>query len=143
MNEDTPILKITICSIVALVLAIILIVGGAAGCKSYDRYQKRADATNNQKVARTTTKTRIFVAKQEAIRVAARDGVVKALADQRVIEAQGIRKSQDLIAATLTPLYVQHEAIKSQLSSPATKIYIPVGPQGIPLVNNVAPTGGK
>lgn len=127
------IVKYVLVGIVTIAVFVALCVGGMAGCKSYGRYQKRADANNNVKV--TTIKVR--QAQQEARRVAARDGVIQALADQRVIEARGIRASQDLIAATLTPLYIQHEAIQAQLRSRAEKVYIPVGAQGVPLVANV------
>ena len=55
-----------------------------------------------------------------------------------MIEAEGIRKAQDLISKTLTPLYVQHEAIKAQENDrQGDRTYIPVGPQGVPLVAGV------
>lgn len=59
-------------------------------------------------------------------------------AERRVIEAEGIAKSQEIINKTLTKEYLQHEAIQSQMkmaNSPNnTIIYIPVGTNGIPLV---------
>lgn len=59
-------------------------------------------------------------------------------ADRRVIEAEGIAKSQEIINATLTNSYLQHEAIQAQVtmaSSPNhTTVYIPVGTNGIPIV---------
>jgi len=58
--------------------------------------------------------------------------------EKRVVEAQGIADAQKIINATLSELYLQHEAIQAQLSmakSPNhTTVYIPVGTNGIPLV---------
>jgi len=62
-------------------------------------------------------------------------------AEIRVIEARGIAQAQRIINASLTPLYVQHEAIQAQKAmadSPNnTMIYIPVGAQGVPLVYTI------
>jgi len=118
-----------------LVLAA-LIFGSLAGCgavKSFNRSQKVKDANNSVKI------TGIYVKRQqqEARRIAARDGVIHALADQRVIQAHGIAEAQRLIAKTLTPLYVQFEAIQNQANGQGERIYIPVGAQGVPLVANV------
>ncbi len=61
--------------------------------------------------------------------------------DIRIVQAQGISKAMDIINQKLTPLYVQHEAIdaqKSMINSPNhTVIYIPVGPNGVPVVGNL------
>lgn len=58
----------------------------------------------------------------------------------RVKEAEGIAESQKIINETLTPQYLQHEAIQVQeklANSPNTTIiYIPVGQSGIPIVHN-------
>lgn len=58
-----------------------------------------------------------------------------------VEEAKGIAQSQKIINDTLTPLYIQHEAIvaqKDQVNSPNhTVIYIPSGNNGVPLVTTV------
>jgi len=59
-------------------------------------------------------------------------------AEKRVVEAEGIAKSQRIINETLSELYLQHEAIQAQLdmakSPNHTTVYIPVGSNGIPLV---------
>lgn len=59
-------------------------------------------------------------------------------AEIRIEEAKGIAEAQKIINATLTPNYLQHEAIQAQrkmADSPNhTTVYIPVGPNGIPLV---------
>ncbi len=59
-------------------------------------------------------------------------------AEIRIEEAKGIAQAQKIINATLTPNYLQHEAINAQLkmaeSPNHTTVYIPVGNNGIPLV---------
>jgi regulator of protease activity HflC (stomatin/prohibitin superfamily) len=56
----------------------------------------------------------------------------------RIVQAEGIAKSMEIINQRLTALYVQHEAIEAQkamVGSPNhTTIYIPVGNMGVPLV---------
>ncbi|WP_054113246.1 SPFH domain-containing protein [Marinagarivorans algicola] len=59
-------------------------------------------------------------------------------AEIRVEEAKGIAQAQQIINTTLTPNYLQHEAINAQLkmaeSPNHTTVYIPVGNNGIPMV---------
>ena len=59
-------------------------------------------------------------------------------AEIRVEEAKGIAAAQEIINTTLTPYYLQHEAVQAQLkmaeSPNHTTVYIPVGSNGIPLV---------
>lgn len=136
--NNTPsvskIFGISVGAIVALALVVALLFGGVAGCKEFNRSQKRADARNNVQV----TRINIQKANQQAQIVHAQNATVRARAEQRVIEAEGIRKAQDLISKTLTPLYVQHEAIKAQENDrQGDRTYIPVGPQGVPLVAGV------
>ncbi|HUO04134.1 MAG TPA: SPFH domain-containing protein [Candidatus Binataceae bacterium] len=65
----------------------------------------------------------------------------KAKAQIREADADGIAKAMDTINSKLTPLYVQYEAIQTQAkmaNSPNhTMIYIPVGPNGVPLVGTL------
>ncbi|MDY6842679.1 MAG: SPFH domain-containing protein [Thermodesulfobacteriota bacterium] len=59
-------------------------------------------------------------------------------AEIRIEEAKGIAAAQKIINSTLTANYLQHEAINAQktmANSPNhTTVYIPVGPNGIPIV---------
>ncbi|QYJ95867.1 SPFH domain-containing protein [Shewanella spartinae] len=59
-------------------------------------------------------------------------------AEIRIEEAKGIAQAQKIINETLTPNYLQHEAINAQLkmadSPNHTTVYIPVGTNGIPLI---------
>jgi regulator of protease activity HflC (stomatin/prohibitin superfamily) len=58
--------------------------------------------------------------------------------ERKIIEAEGIAKAQEIINRTLTPAYLQHEAIQAQMqmadSPNHTTVYIPVGDNGLPLV---------
>jgi regulator of protease activity HflC (stomatin/prohibitin superfamily) len=60
-------------------------------------------------------------------------------AEIRIEEAKGIAAAQKIINATLTPNYLQHEAIQAQRSMASapnhTTVYIPVGSNGLPLVH--------
>lgn len=62
-------------------------------------------------------------------------------AEIRIEEAKGIAAAQKIINETLTPNYLQHEAINAQLKMAAspnhTTVYIPSGSNGIPLVGMV------
>jgi hypothetical protein len=66
------------------------------------------------------------------IRIAAKE------AETRVAEARGLAEAQRIINETLTPRYLQYEAIKAQIAmanSPNhTTVYIPSGENGIPIV---------
>ena len=96
---------------------------------AYGRYQSRANASNNVKVSAIEIRNqaqRVLIATQQA--------------DIRYQNAIGIRKSQDEIAKTLTPLYVQFEMTQA-LQAIATSgqnnsvIYIPTSPtSGLPVV---------
>lgn len=67
--------------------------------------------------------------------------IAKKDAEIRIEEAKGIAQAQKIINSTLTENYLQHEAINAQLkmaSSPNhTTVYIPSGPNGIPLIGTV------
>jgi regulator of protease activity HflC (stomatin/prohibitin superfamily) len=73
------------------------------------------------------------VAKAVEKKIARRD------AEIRIEEAKGIAEAQRIINETLTPNYLQHEAIGAQLKMADapnhTTVYIPVGSNGLPLVH--------
>jgi hypothetical protein len=132
---EVPVAKITIITLLCIALFVLLLVGGCSAAKSYSRYQKRADAQNAVRVTSINVKRM----RQQARVVAAQDQVIRALADQRVIKAEGIRKAQDKIQATLTPLYVQFEAIEAQKAIATsgqnnTVVYVPSGTNGTPVI---------
>jgi regulator of protease activity HflC (stomatin/prohibitin superfamily) len=78
---------------------------------------------------------------QELQQMDSRLQIAQKNAQIKVAEANGIAEAQRIIAGTLTPPYLTHEAIQNQEkvidSKTTTVIYIPVGANGIPLVNNI------
>ena len=115
---------------------VVAIVGLAAlalvmwGVPVYNRYQTRANEANKIQVNELQirqTEQLVQVERQKA--------------QIRIVDAEGIAKSQQIINATLTDRYLQHEAIQAQMqmaNSPNhTTIYIPSGNNGIPLVKTV------
>jgi hypothetical protein len=111
-------------------------IGGAFGCKAYNRYQTRADANNRVKVSAIEIRNqgqRVKIAQQQA--------------EIRYQQSVGIKKAQDEIRKTLTPLYVQFEMTQA-LQAIATSgknnsiIYIPTSPNsGLPVVPTSNTTG--
>lgn len=124
--------RIVLSAIGVTVACILLLFGFLALTKSFNRYQKRADANNNVKV------TEIQIRNQEQ-----RVKIAQQQAQIRFEQAKGIRHAQDEIAETLTPLYVQHEMIAALRESGATTVYIPTDPSsGLPVVTT-RNAGGK
>lgn len=125
--------------ILAIIVILALALGAVSGCKEYNRYQKRADANNRVKV----TAINIRNAKQQALVVEAQNERVRALGEQRIITARALAESQRLIHSTLTPLYVQFEAIEAQKAIATsgknnTVIYVPAGTNGTPVITQNA-----
>jgi type II secretory pathway pseudopilin PulG len=113
----------------AIVVAIIVFLA-AWGGPAYGRYQARQNAANQIQL--------------NALRIQQTQQLVeveKQKAEIKITEAYGIAKAQEIINATLTDKYLQHEAIQAQekmADSPNhTTIYIPSGQNGIPLVRTV------
>jgi type II secretory pathway pseudopilin PulG len=107
---------------------LILIFAAAWALPAYSRYQRRQDAANQIQL--------------NALRIQQTQQLVeveKQKAAIRITEARGIATAQEIINATLTDKYLQHEAIQAQekmADSPNhTTIYIPSGENGIPLVH--------
>ena len=116
-------------ALVGFGLLVMFIVALSFGCQAYNRYQARNNANNKVKI----NNIRIRYYEQEK-------QIEKQKADIRVIQAEGLRKAQDRIARTLTPLYVQFELTQA-MQAIATSgqnnsiIYIPTNPSsGLPVV---------
>ncbi len=90
-------------------------------------------AVVSQAVEKKLAAKQLLEEKQTQREIAQRD------AEIRVEEAKGIAAAQKIINATLTPNYLQHEAIQAQRSMASapnhTTVYIPVGSNGLPLVH--------
>lgn len=122
-------MKISATQIALACVGVVLILFGlTAGVKSFGRYQARADAGNRVKV----TAIQIRSAQQQV-------RVQQQLANVKAAEADGIRRAQDIVNRTLTPLYVQHEAIQAQERIATsgrnnTVIYVPATTNGTPVI---------
>lgn len=129
----------TVAVIFVIALVIAASVGGCGAVKGWQRGQARANARNKVQI----THIEIQNQDQQAKVVEAQNGIVQAQAQQRYLQAVGIRRAQDEIAKTLTPLYIQHEAIQAeeqiaQSGQNSTVVYVPSGSMGVPLVQNAA-----
>lgn len=114
--------------VAAIALVLLFLVGIWVGIKTVHRGQKVADAKNQitiNSIQIQQTQQLVKVAQQKA--------------DIKIAEAHGIEEAQRIINNTLTPLYLQHEAIQAQESQSNKIIYVPSGSQGIPIVNAVNP----
>jgi len=93
----------------------------------------------SEAVSRKLATSQLWEQKQTEIEIEKRDK------EKRIIQAEGIAKSMEIIKQELTPQYLQHEAIEAQklmVNSPNhTTIYIPVGPMGVPLTGTFDSAG--
>jgi len=142
--------KLSGLGLLALVLLVGLIMGSIAGFKGFNRYQATADANNRAKVAQIKANSNVKVTEIQIRNQKQRVKVAEQQAEIRLKNAQGVRKAQDEIAKTLTPLYVQFEyaeALKEIAKSGknSSVIYIPSGEGGVPLVSGLPgqPSVGK
>lgn len=113
-------------AVIVLCFALVFVIGAV------NRYQARADAKNA-----------VLVAKK-------RVGIATLNAQARYQESLGIRKAQDEIAKTLTPLYVAYEMTQAMQNIATsgnnnTVIYLPTDPKsGLPVVpTSNSASGGK
>jgi hypothetical protein len=119
----------TVASIGIIVMVVFLFVATMAVYKPFARYQHRADATNNAKVAQINLKQYDALIEAE-----------KRKAEIKHQNAIGQRKANEEVALKLTPLFVQYEMIEA-LKAVATSgtnnalVYIPTGANGVPLVS--------
>lgn len=129
---------------VTLVVLIGLLMGSIAGFKAFNRYQRVQDAKNTVTTSRIAANNKVKLNEIEISQQQQRVKIEQQKAQIRYEKAKGIRESQDEIAKTLTPLYVQFEmteALKEIAVSGKnnTVIYIPVGPDGLPMVTTAKP----
>src|SRR6185503_1360294 len=125
-------LKITGVALVVGLVVIALGVGIWTITRGISRSQALKNANNSVKISAIEIRNqqqRVEIAKQKA--------------EIRLQDAIGVRESQDEIAKTLTPLYVQFEmvdALKAIATSGSNNsvVYIPAGANGIPLVSDVS-----
>lgn len=112
-------------------IGVVVVIGGLAfGIPTYTRYQRLANERNQ------TTVNDIQIAQTAQL-----VQVQKQKAQIQIEQAKGIAAAQDIIKSTLTPAYLQYEAIEAQKSEVDSQnhtiIYIPSGSNGVPLVTTV------
>ena len=115
--------------LVALTLSIFLLIGGAFGCKEYNRYQGRQDAKNDLVRAQSTRKIKV----EEAI--AARLSAVE-LAKAEVERSKGVAQANSIIANSITPAYLRYFYIQQLAEvehAGGTIIYVPTE-AGLPIL---------
>ena len=138
--KEALITTVSVCFLVIFGSA--LLVGGCAGMKSFMRYQKVADNKTNRQVIRANAKNRVLINETRIKQTHQLIQVERQKAAIRIQEAKGIQSAQKIINASLTPLYLQHEAIKAQMAMAKgqnhTVVYVPAGENGVPLVQKVA-----
>lgn len=122
--------------IAAVVIALALLFGAIFGIfiikRGFSRDQALKDAKNSVRISEIEIKNqeqRVEIAKQKA--------------EIRLQDAIGVRESQDEIAKTLTPLYVQFEMVEAlkQIAASGNNssvVFLPAGANGIPLVYDAA-----
>jgi len=91
------------------------------------QYPEKVDAVSAKMAA-----TQVVERKQTEIAIEEREK------QKRIVQAEGIARSMEIINTRLTSQYLQYESIEAQkamVGSPNhTTIYIPVGPMGVPIV---------
>lgn len=115
-----------------LIVIGVLIAALAIGIPNYGRWNRLQNENNQTRI------NDIMIAQtQQLVKVEQQKAQI------RIVDAQGLAKSQQIIAGSLTNQYLQYEAIEAQKaeinSSNHTVIYVPSGNNGIPFVNNVSP----
>lgn len=133
-----------------LVVIVVVFFAVLFGGKAFQRYQSRADRDQNRHQAVYDAQNQTTI---NGIRISQQEQLVKVAQQQAEIRYQnavGVRKAQDEISSTLTPLYVQFEmidALKAVATSGQnnTVVYIPTGDSGIPIISTTDPTkvGGQ
>ncbi len=135
----------------AVFLVLTLIAAAMVGCPAYNRYQTNLDNNLARTQARMNAENQTQINATVIQQTEQLVQVEKQKAQIRIVEAGGIAQAQQIINATLTDRYLQHEAIGVQEKVAASAnhsdtFYIPAGQNGIPLVKTLdtpAQTGGK
>lgn len=151
MKEDSTAAKwvtgilVTLGVVITVLATVGVLLGIFFGIKAVSRYQDRADRNQSRSQTLKDARNDVIVNSILINTFGQKKLIAQKRADIRFIESTGVRRAQDEIAKTLTPLYVQFEmidALKAVAASGrnATVIYIPTGSNGLPIVNT---TTGK
>ena len=140
-NPPKKVARWTFITCVSIVGLVVILFAAGFVYKSYSRYQKIQDTQNFVKTSQMRANNQTTLNEIQIGQTKQLIQVENQKAQIRVAEANGIAQAQAIINKSLTPLYLQHEAIQAQVrmagSPNHTQIYIPTGPNGIPLVQTV------
>lgn len=132
----------------ALVIALIcgIFMGGSAAFGAFNRSQNLSDAKNQAQKNLIQANNQVAQTQIQIQNQAQQIQVAKQQAQIKYEDAVGVRESQDEIAKTLTPIYVQYletQAMQSIAESGKnnTVIYVPSGQGGVPTITANAGTG--
>lgn len=132
--------------VIALLLVVILLLALVfIGFPSYGRWNARAERAQHRDQALRDARNEVTITNIQIGTTKQKVDIAKQQAAIRFQNAVGVREAQDEIAKTLTPLYVQFEMTQAlteiaKSGKNNSVIYIPTGPNGLPLVAG-APTG--
>lgn len=142
--NDQPLSVFKIAGAAISVIAV-LVLTVFVGFPSFSRWNARSERAQNRDQSLMDARNQVTITN---IQIGTTSQKVKIAQQEALIRYQqsvGIRKSQDEIAKTLTPLYVQFEMTQAlteiaKSGRNNSVIYIPTGPNGLPLVAG-APSG--
>jgi len=156
MAQSNP-LAVAASWLVVVVVAGGILTGGVAGCSDFNRSQSTKNANTNAqnatikannaaKNAIIAANNKVQVTEIEISNQKQQLQVTEQQADIRFQQAVGVRRAQDEIAKTLTPMYLQWEQIQAlqaiaQSGKNNTVIYVPDGQGGVPTITAQAGTG--
>lgn len=125
MNTYSPVSTV-LAAFMALILGAVLLFGGAASCKAFERYQKRADSKNNLWKAQYDKKIQVEDATGKRL-------AAKQLAQVEIERSKGVAEANRIIARSITPEYLRYFYISTLGHQKGQIIYIPTE-AGLPIL---------
>lgn len=146
-DEAKKAVTVGILAFTALSLLIGLILGATWAFKSFNRDQRVAEAKNVVTTSRIGANNQVALNRIKIGQQKQRVKIAEQEAEVRIREARGVKAAQDEIAKTLTGEYIQYEMTKvladiAKSGRNSSVIYIPVGPDGLPVIANAATKSG-
>lgn len=139
-DDAGAIFLLTLAGVGSLALVVALIMGAVWGFKAFNRTQRVAEAKNEVTTSQIKANNQVKLNEIQISTQKQRVKIAVQKAEVRLKDAVGVRAAQDEIAKTITPLYVQLEMVRAlegvaKSGKNSTVIYLPVGPDGLPVVS--------
>lgn len=140
-NEDKQALKFGSKIVLGALLALFVLIGGSCSAYSYVNPKLNLYKSNTEKQAvikeqEAISEAEVYAAEKRVIAAQAEADALlidaNAAAERRVIEARSIAESQEIIAATLTPEYLQWRFYEVLAEGESDVIYVPTE-AGLPI----------